>query len=127
VSDVYDSAAVRHYQDASFLRDESSYDNAGHLVGFAAECATKHALRNLRNSQSAVYGHFPELAASARQQFQTRAQYQALVRIFDANFMKNWDVNRRYKATGTTTQAEVNQWFECAKKILAASGVRVRL
>jgi hypothetical protein len=37
----YEDAAVRHYDDAKALRDSGRGDNAGHLIGFAAECAIK--------------------------------------------------------------------------------------
>ncbi len=127
MTDVYDSSAIRHYKDASFLLDESCLDNAGHLVGFAAECAVKHAIQKLQNHSNPVYDHFPSLAAPARQQFQSRAQFHALANLIDANFLRNWDVNRRYKASGDATLPEVRGWFENARKIMAAAGIKVRL
>jgi hypothetical protein len=37
----YESAAVRHIRDATALQAIGRFDNAGHLVGFAAESAIK--------------------------------------------------------------------------------------
>ncbi len=42
--EAYGDAAKRHYADARMLAASQRYDNAGHLIGFAAECALKHAL-----------------------------------------------------------------------------------
>lgn len=39
----YGEAALRHYDDASHLAETQRFDNAAHLIGFASECAIKHA------------------------------------------------------------------------------------
>lgn len=43
----YQAAAIRHYLDASALRMAGRLDNAGHLIGFSAECAIKHRIDSL--------------------------------------------------------------------------------
>lgn len=43
------AAAVRHYEDARALKYAGRLDNAGHLIGFAAECAIKHGIEALGN------------------------------------------------------------------------------
>ena len=47
----YASAAIRHFKDATALQSSGRLDNAGHLVGFAAECAIKHGISNLRSQK----------------------------------------------------------------------------
>ena len=41
----YEHAAMRHFADAEDLAARRRLDNAGHLIGLAAECAVKHAVR----------------------------------------------------------------------------------
>jgi hypothetical protein len=46
----YDSAAIRHFEDAGLLKDSGKLDNAGYLIGFAAECAIKYHISSLNPS-----------------------------------------------------------------------------
>ncbi|HIE9582139.1 TPA: hypothetical protein ACXRY6_000091 [Klebsiella variicola subsp. variicola] len=40
----YREAAIRHLNDSEKLLESNSVDNAGHLIGFAAECAIKYKI-----------------------------------------------------------------------------------
>ena len=62
----YESAAVRHFEDAQTLWASGRVDNAGHLIGFAAECAIKHRISSLRPAAKSPQGHFPEILIAAR-------------------------------------------------------------
>jgi hypothetical protein len=59
VAEDYQSAALRHFEDATTLRISGRYDNAGHLIGFAAECAIKHRIMSLRPAPTLPLRTFP--------------------------------------------------------------------
>jgi len=44
VQESYDEAAVRHWEDATLLREGRRFPNADQLAGLAAECAIKAAM-----------------------------------------------------------------------------------
>jgi len=55
--DDYAQAPVRHHQDSAEL---DRFDNAGYLMGFAAECAMKKKLRDLHGDQNLKFdGYHP--------------------------------------------------------------------
>jgi hypothetical protein len=56
----YENSALRHYTDAEHLANSGRYDNAGHLIGFAAECALKKAAQSyFPKGQCEIDGHLP--------------------------------------------------------------------
>lgn len=119
----YRSSALRHFEDAEFLRDSGRYDNAGHLVGFAAECAIKHRITTLRPGQGAPHGHLPDLLLAARKHTGQRNAFVAMHQLLKADIFHAWNVNRRYRGSGSTTVTELDEWFTCAKRILGAAGI----
>ena len=60
----FEYAARRHFADAEDLAGRRRLDNAGHLIGLAAECAVKHAIRQIVPNPRRI--HFPELTAEVR-------------------------------------------------------------
>ena len=60
VPESYGNAALRHLRDAEYLAARGVYDGAGHLVGFAAECAVKHSVTVLRPLDEAPRLHSVE-------------------------------------------------------------------
>ncbi len=59
-TECYKGAALRHFDDAHYLATDSRWDDAGDLMGFAAECSVKHAVQ--QHTRSAVpHVHFPDL------------------------------------------------------------------
>ena len=44
MAEAYADAAVRHWSDAEFFKEDQRLPNADQLYGFAAECALKVAL-----------------------------------------------------------------------------------
>ena len=60
----YEHAASRHFADAEDLAARRRLDNAGHLIGLAAECAVKHAVRRVAPNPPHI--HFPNLTAEIR-------------------------------------------------------------
>ncbi len=107
----YDSAAIRHLEDATSLWNSGRIDNAGHLIGFAAECAIKHRITSLRPMSNATHGHFPELLVAARRQLGPRSRYTPIYDVLKGDVFKDWHVNRRYEETGHTSETELTSWF----------------
>jgi hypothetical protein len=64
--EFYAIAAVRHFEDAEELAARKRFGGAGHLIGFAAECAIKHSVEALRPQKQAPHLHFPELVERAK-------------------------------------------------------------
>ncbi|ADL55527.1 hypothetical protein [Gallionella capsiferriformans] len=122
----YDSAAIRHFEDAQLLMAAGKIDNAGHLVGFAAECAIKHQILSLKPGQPNPHGHLPEFLIVARKHLGSRANYNGMFNILKADAFSGWHVNRRYYQTGNTTLTELDAWFDVAKRLFATAGLKVR-
>jgi hypothetical protein len=74
----YQSAALRHYQNAQSLKSSGDLDNAGHLIGFAAECAIKFRIANLRPGMGNPHGHFPEIIETAKRHLGARFEYSSM-------------------------------------------------
>lgn len=124
MAEDYESSAIRHYEDAVTLRDEGRLDNAGHLIGFAAECAIKFNIANLRPQQNAPHGHLPDLLLAARKHMGQRSGYIAMHQLLKGDVLAGWAVNRRYEPTGNTSEEEFNRWLENSKRLLATAGIK---
>ena len=122
----YDSAAIRHFEDAQLLRVSGKLDNAGHLVGFAAECAIKHQISSLKPGQLNSHGHLPDFLIVARKHLGSRGNYNGMFNILKADVFSGWCVNRRYYQTGNTSLTELDTWFDVTKRLLATAGLKVR-
>ena len=122
----YESAAIRHFEDAVALQSSGRLDNAGHLVGFAAECAIKSKIRALQSANDAPHGHLPDLLLAARKQLGPRSNYTQMFDLLKPDTFSGWNVNRRYHATGGTTEQEVTKWFKMTSRLLATAGLKAR-
>jgi hypothetical protein len=118
---------MRHYRDAEALADDGRYDNAGHLIGFAAECALKHHF-NVTTTESSPRMHLPELASTMRKRFSARNPRQAVMRRlldgFGAAFFSDWDVAHRYEADGVVSTELYHSWRVVTRRVLGAAGLR---
>lgn len=126
--DKYDSAALRHYDDAELLRINGCSDNAGHLIGFAAECAIKHRISTFNSSVNNPHGHLPEFLTVALKHISGRGRdSKALLLELERNAVfSGWDVSRRYCETGETLTAELDGWFKAAGRLVGWAGIKVR-
>ncbi len=122
----YESAAIRHLEDALTLLASGKRDNAGHLVGFAAECAIKYKIENLRPQNNSPHGHIPELLITARKHLGARVNYSNMYDILKGDIFAGWNVNRRYYETGHTEEAELESWFSATKRLFATARLKVR-
>ena len=83
----------------------------GHLIGFAAECAIKLKILNLRPQNNSPHGHFPDLLIAARKHLGARANFSNMYDILKGDVFAGWNVNRRYYETGNTSNSELALWF----------------
>lgn len=124
--DDYAEAAVRHYRDAESLAAAGRYDNAGHLVGFAAECAIKNAIRKIERKPNAfIEGHFPEPLIAFRQAVErSRTSGPMLALSRDRAYFRGWSVNDRYLSDDHVTPAQYETWKDSAQKAFRLTQLR---
>jgi hypothetical protein len=124
--DNYEDAAVRHYDDAEALRKRGRLDKAGHLIGFAAECAIKYRIETLRPGENSPHGHFPDILVAARKQLCRRGDYVSMYQILKGDIFRRWHVNRRYHSTGGTSDDEIDHWFRTTRRLFATAEIKRR-
>jgi hypothetical protein len=126
----YENAALRHYADAEHLAKSGRYDNAGHLIGFAAECALKKAARPFfRSDQCEIDGHLPnELKGKVRRELQGRAATGRLLGLVHPNssFFSDWHINDRYSADGHVKAESYGKWLQQTRDIFSIARVRLQ-
>ncbi len=123
----YEGAAIRHYQDAKRLHQANRLDNAGHLVGFAAECAIKHKIGALGNGKPLLIYIFLIFFLRHVNGSGERAGYRSMFDLVKADIFKDWNVDWRYAHTGKTTQDNIVDWFTTTRRLFAAANIKVRL
>jgi hypothetical protein len=124
VSENYSEAAYRHFTDSERLAQLSRWDNAGHLVGFAAECAIKHGIATLQPAAGSPHGHFPHLVDIARKHLKSRRSSALHTLLKMPSLMKGWDVNLRYDGDGAVGQAQHTAWRGHATRLMGAAGLK---
>ena len=124
-TECYKGAALRHFDDARYLATDSRWDDARHLMGFAAECSVKHAVQ--QHTRSAVpHVHFPELTRSIRTLGGRNVLHpvrQALSRLGQPTAFDDWDVGMRYAATGSVSSDQYHEWRRATGRVMAAAGI----
>ena len=123
--ECYRDAALRHFVDARSLAAVERWDSAGHLMGFAAECSVKHAVKE-RTGSPVPHCHFPDLTRKIRTLGGRNALHQvrrALSRPGQPTAFDDWDVDMRYAATGSVKSAQYSAWWQAAGRIMAAARV----
>lgn len=118
----YRAAAIRHYRDARTLGSAGNYDNAGHLIGFSAECAIKESLSIIGTGSPAE--HLPTLLSAARKRISNRKDYSSLYAILKLEIFSSWSVDHRYSSDGKVEAAQYEEWDKATRRILAASKIR---
>ena len=125
-SEDYQAAAVRHYEDATMLRDAGRLDNAGHLIGFSAECAIKHRIGALGTEERSPAQHLPEILVAARKRLGERSNFASMFNLLKSGIFSDWAVDHRYSPTGKATSEQLAAWFLITRRLLAAANIRVR-
>jgi hypothetical protein len=128
MSEAYEDAAKRHYADAKTLAAGRRYDNAGHLIGFATECALKHALDLHEPQAENPKLHLPQIVSVMVKRLRSRNPKTATLRTLllqnQARFFDSYNVTDRYAADGTVTVAMYENWEALAKRTFGAAGIR---
>ena len=124
----YEHAARRHFADAEDLADRERLDNAGHLIGLAAECAVKHAVRHVTDHPPHI--HFPELTAGIRQLGGRHPVVSEVRRALSppahGSVFDDWSVTMRYDADGHVLDAQYRKWKMAAGRIMSAASIERR-
>jgi hypothetical protein len=120
----YEQAAVRHFEDAEQLAQAGRYDGAGHLIGFAAECAIKYTISSLRPAAQAPYLHLPGLVEVAKKVLQGVRGLPLLEVFRMSDYFAGWSVQGRYHANGAVTESQYRQWHRHTERTLAAAQLR---
>ena len=106
-------------------RRATALDNAGQLIGLAAECAVKYAVRHVAPNPPRI--HFPELTAQIRKiggrhpvvsQIRRALSPPALGSIFD-----DWSIAIRYCADGHVGDAQYRRWKVATGQIMSAARI----
>lgn len=126
MAENYQSAALRHFEDAMTLRTSGRSDNAGHLIGFAAECAIKYRIVSLRPTTNSPHGHFPDILIAARKHLGARSGYTQMFDVLKGDIFVGWHVNHRYDETGSTGESDLAKWFNITKRLFATAGLKVQ-
>lgn len=120
----YKAAAIRHYQDSITLREAGQFDNSGHLIGFAAECAIKFKIGVV--GQDVTNQHLPELIAPARKRLGTRVQFSVMYNVLKGDILSGWAIDHRYSASGKISEEALQTWHQQTGRLFAAAGIKAR-
>ena len=126
--DDYAQAAIRHYQDAESLARLDRLDNAGYLIGFAAECALKKKLRDIHADQTMTFtGHHPEPQRQLRMILEGRNMTGVWLNLArDRSFFAGWSVDGRYAPNGHVTKDQYKNWKAATERVLSEARLRWR-
>lgn len=125
----YSAAAFRHWRDAQVLEKESCVENADHHFGFAAECAIKKVLTRfpafstVGQLEKPYKEHINLLWGKVSHQ-SLQKSYPGLLAILKAtNTFSDWDVNQRYSADGSISNAAMASHKKSASRLLGAANL----
>ena len=110
MTDCFPDAARRHRSDAKHLAADRRFQNAGHLLGFAAECLAKEILAGAGirlDKSSGLREHFPKLGDQIRMNGHTRVMALLIPIIQRSNFLDGWNAECRYEADILKADAEI--------------------
>ena len=124
--EYYGVAAVRHFSDAEALAGIESWDGAGHLIGFSAECSIKHGISTLRPDAESVRKHIPDLTDVAKRLLNQRRHTGIYIVLKNANFMAGWSVESRYSNDGAVDKEVYMLWRQQAYSLLHAANLRAK-
>jgi hypothetical protein len=125
---AYNEAALRHYTDAERLAADERFDNAGHLIGFSAECAIKYAFAMTEVDDESPRVHLPILVNRVLKKIKNKNPREVpllhvLMETRDG-FFHDWRVAARYDADGCIDKPTYRKWERLAKRALGAAGLR---
>lgn len=118
----YPSAATRHLRDAHHLLTEGSWDNAGYLAGYVAECGIKTVIeragiRILRHLDEISSDHLllvADLSFAAR-------RYPLDLDEDLRELREAWKPSLRYAPTNTLSSRDSQNMWDCAERVFGRS------
>lgn len=127
MSDSFANAASRHRTDATHLADNKRFQNAGHLIGFAAECLVKSILQQQKieiDPASGLRVHFPNLRDVISKKGHGRLMGPLLPILNGANFLMGWRAELRYEEDISEPEAQRRweEWFSDVQGLFIAAG-----
>lgn len=129
MADSFPDAARRHWSDAKHLAANDRFQNAGHLLGFAAECLAKEVLAGagiiIDKPSAQQWSHFPKLAEKIRMEGRTRVMALLLPIVAKQAFLDGWQVECRYEANIPRSDAETryHSWQADVESLFNAAGI----
>lgn len=119
MTEHYDQAAIRHFNDAQLLESKQRLANADQLYGLAAECALKWVWPATR--RAIPKKHVNELwdqmhIASNRQNNPGLNQFRSLPNPF-----VNWSIDQRYGADSVVNPTSLATHRDIARRLLGAA------
>lgn len=125
VTEDYRASARRHFDDAEHLAEDGRFDNAGHLIGFAAECALKAAMEWHFPREEVRHSHFPEIRAVAIKKFKTRHDLALRAVLLECpSLLDGWDIDHRYAPDKTIDDTTYRKWKSGTTRLLASAGLK---
>lgn len=128
-TEKFQDAAVRHHHDARRLAAGERFQNAGYLIGLAAECLVKGMLEKddkLIDRGSEFRCHFPKLAQVIRQFIGQGPNMRVLAPIVArSDFLSGWNVGTRYAGdlAPAVAKHQFAAWQSDVSKLFLAVGL----
>jgi hypothetical protein len=128
VTDCFPDSARRHRSDAKHLAANRRFQNAGHLLGFAAECLAKEILAGAGitlDKSSGLREHFPQLGNQIRRNGRTRVMTLLTPIVRRSTFLDGWTAECRYEANISQADAEIrfNSWHADVEALFKTAGI----
>ncbi len=134
MAEAYKESAVRHLHDAGLLKEAKRHANANQLVGFAAECAVKHAMCQVGGGY-VEHGtpesrlredyrlHINKLWDKLRQLSYEKRFRTLGVLLKTSNPFHDWSTDQRYaKEETVSAEADLRHW-DMARRLLGSVGI----
>lgn len=118
MADDFGQAAERHRRDAKKLAEHGRYQNAGHLIGFAAECLVKAELTRAGITidwKSGLRCHFPALQAAISNSGYGHVMSK-VSQVLAPKFLDGWTADLRYEPNMKKADAET-RWQNWHKDV----------
>jgi hypothetical protein len=128
LADSFPDAARRQRNDAKHLAADDRFQNAGHLLGFAAECLAKEILQGagiVIDRPSSLKEHFPKLGHQIRRLGHSRVMALLLPIVAKPAFLSGWQAECRYEANMLRSAAETrfHLWSADVDSLFTAAGI----
>jgi hypothetical protein len=128
LADSFPDAARRHRSDAKHLAAHDRFQNAGHLLGFAAECLAKEVLQAagiVIDKPSGLKEHFPKLGRQIQIMGRGRIMTLLLPIVTKSAFLGGWQAECRYEANMPQSDAETRyySWQADVDSLFNAAGI----